>query len=534
MRILKMTRITLVNIGEQRKYGQIDEWMGLGSVGIESIATYCADANDVIVIDQANEGLTYDQIYESIIENGSDIVGFNPMIQSREDVGKLARRIKESLPNTTIVIGGYDSTFLELGSSFYDSIDVIVRGKGEIAVNELAKYQRGEVGLEEIQGIAYRADGKILENLEQRAEELSVKELPIPSRNNLNQIVKNNDPVSIYAGTGCRFKCDFCSTPRFVSSGRIERKLEDVLLEVETLAEEGITKFSFYDEDFFGVTENELRRADKIIEKVNEVEGMITFSFITTQGIHNAAKYGFLEKWDDKVNRMYVGVEGGCDIALSRLGNNSCRSSSKNARAIELVREQNIGLQVGFIMFNAYSDWEELEDSAKFLYDNDEAIMGTSFFHHLRPYKGTVMYDKLERENLLLESALDQMDLHADLPYVFKNDHDGYLRRFAEAICPSTGEKEVYESDKLNSEIYARLVALGLGQDLFHERLDIKTKKYGEVRDQISDLNYNFFMDSLNEFKYNEGKNFNSLRRDYLFDLGNSIITLKEIKEELS
>jgi radical SAM superfamily enzyme YgiQ (UPF0313 family) len=527
-----MTKVVLVNIGEYRKYGQIDEGLGVASVGLESIAAHL-HINGVAVelLDQAMYTIDDSEVLARIVQQKPDIVGFNPLINSRKQVGELATRIKESNPATLIVIGGYDASFLSLTNKLYEDIDVIVRGKGEIPTLELAKGKNPE----QIKGISYRKDGKVVENLEQRAD--APRQLPIPLRQNMNYLSENREPVSIYASYGCFYRCEFCSTPGFYAEGRTERDLESILKEISYLADNGIKRFSFYDEDFFGLNKRSLQRATKIVDKVKEIGGEITFSFITTQGIIQAEKHGLLQEWEGTVNRLYVGIEGGCDKALEGLGNLSCRRSSKNSEAIGIVRGYNVGLHIGFIMFNAYSSFEELEASARFLHDHDEAANCISFFHHLRPYKGTAMYDRLKEDGLLIEEeALTEMDLHSSLPYHFRVDVESgneRIKDFARAICPVSGEDVVCESDKLNNEIYLGLVRMGQGKAIFDEDdAPGVVVRYRDLRKKISNLNYRFFVDSLKLYRDGDGQGFEQIRGVYLDSLRGHVQELRAIKGE--
>jgi hypothetical protein len=235
-----------------------------------------------------------------------------------------------------------------------------------------------------------------------------------------------------------------------------------------------------------------------------------------------------------------VGIEGGCDQALTELGNASCIKSVRNAEAIETVRRYNIALQIGFIMFNPYSTFDELETSARFLYDHHEAVNGISFFHHLRPYPGTVMYTQLREQGLLLEEALAQLDLHSSLPYHFKADLDSgndNMKRFAIAICPTSREHAVCESDKLNNEIYSCIVRRGYGREVFRDNgetpIPAIVQKYRTLRTEISDIHYKFFTESLNAFRDHNGNGFEEKKELYLQQLATYVLLLREIKQEL-
>lgn len=81
------------------------------------------------------------------------------------DVSELARQIKERIPNTKIVIGGYTaSLFAEEFLSSQPAIDFVVRGESEVPVVAILNFLQGRMSIEKVPNLSYRTDSLIKHN----------------------------------------------------------------------------------------------------------------------------------------------------------------------------------------------------------------------------------------------------------------------------------------------------------------------------------------------------------------------------------
>lgn len=539
--------VALVNLGDGRKYAQIDEGLGLASAGLEWIASYLEkNGFQTKIIDQSMHGLSEDEVVKEVLESKADIIGFNPLSNSRESFQKIIDRVKSEYPTVISVIGGYDATFKSLAD--YREVNLLVRGRGEKAMLKIVRHIRNQQEVKDIPGVAYKTKDGVIDNIDQRAEALNLEDLPMPISQNIDYLVRSGEPRSTIASLGCRWSCDFCSTPSMYRNGRQERPLKSVLDEIDYYANAGVKKFSFYDEDFFDLTKESMERADQIIQRIKEHQARITFVFITPAGINVAQKLGYLPKWEGAIERLYVGIEGGCKHAIEAVGKKGTREAL-NEKVINIVRQHNVELQIGFMMFNPHSTFEELEASAQFLQRTDEAVNMMSFCHHLRPYPGTPIYDKLRGENLLIEAEADaEIDRYADLPYHFQSDLESGtdIKSMATALGRLSAHDYVSESDRLNNEIYMDIVHLGYGKEIFIEEESEHeiVRRYKPIREKISDLNFKFFMQYLDKtrdrrrirpcpFVAITEQTFAELQEEYLSKLSTYLPELREIKKEV-
>jgi len=525
-------KIVLINLGEGRKYNQIDECSGLASIGIEFIATYLeVNRFDVSIVDQSMYQLSIDEVVEQVVSLIPDIIGLNPLNNFRSRVGVIVRKIKSKLPSVISVIGGYDATFKRLAD--YDaSIDLLLRGNGEAAMKEIAEKIQAKQPVRDIIGVAYRNGKEVVENMGQFAEKISMDELPWPVRHNKDYLSQQNETVSIIGSRGCWAKCAFCSTPQMYPQGREERSIAILFREIDYLLENGIYRFSFWDEDFYGIKKASIKRADEIIRYIGSRNGKITFTFISAPGLVRAEKMDLIRRWEGVVERVYVGIEGGCNEALKNLGNHCCMDSDINARAINLIRKYNISLQIGFIMFNPYSTFRELADSADFLYKNDEAINSVSFFHRIRPYPGTKLYKQLENQNFLNRETCDhEFNLHTSMPYKFQNDK---VSEMAKVLADVEEHEVTSKVDRLNIEVVSEIIRQGIGVSIFDDTAPKgNVGSYKKLRQDISRLNYDFFTDTLELFNTGNREDISIYKNNYLSKLTRYSKKLEKLKEEI-
>ena len=102
-----------------------------------------------------------DYILKDIYLKEYDAVFFSTYIWNIYDIVKLCENIKKVNPNVIIGLGGpevsYDS---EESMEKYEFVDYIIRDEGEMVMRDLVKHFRGEMSIEDVDGITYRQDGK--------------------------------------------------------------------------------------------------------------------------------------------------------------------------------------------------------------------------------------------------------------------------------------------------------------------------------------------------------------------------------------
>ncbi len=172
------------------------------------------------------------------------IVGIGGTTPSRIKSFRIAQTIKKVCPDAIVVYGGLHATFTAeevLGS--IKEIDYILMGEGELAFKSFCDrlLKSAGKGLENIPGLAYRMQGKVIQNPAKRIDDLSV--LPIPDRSLLSGDYRlDMDFIPgiaepIVTSRGCPAMCNFCSASRMFPGGVRYRPMDQVREEITLLLE---------------------------------------------------------------------------------------------------------------------------------------------------------------------------------------------------------------------------------------------------------------------------------------------------------
>jgi len=142
--------------------------------------------------------------------------------------------------NIPLVVGGYKATE-QVEELFQDcpKIDIIVRGEAEETVKEILK----ETPLEDILGISYRADNKVVHNKNRLLQEVDAIASPDRGlRRNKYRLILNGISLAdltfdtVLGSRGCPFDCKFCTfslNPLGQKRTYAARSPESVIEEIE-------------------------------------------------------------------------------------------------------------------------------------------------------------------------------------------------------------------------------------------------------------------------------------------------------------
>ena len=179
-----------------------------------------------------------------------------------------SKKIKELIPETTVVWGGHHPSLTAEQCLKEDFVDIVCIGEGEIASLELTEKLELKKSLEDVKGIAYKKNGKTILNSSRELIE-NLDDLPLDwSLLNMDYYKKiqgkKSKTISFYSSRGCPYNCAFCSTPQY--SGRTFRyhSVEYILNNFIYLKKQGIDSVYFSDDLFLG----NRQRAFKILEEL--------------------------------------------------------------------------------------------------------------------------------------------------------------------------------------------------------------------------------------------------------------------------
>jgi radical SAM superfamily enzyme YgiQ (UPF0313 family) len=180
-----------------------------------------------------------------------DVFGFSTICSSYPLTLRLAKAVRLSHPEATIILGGPQASVVDVATlKTYPFVDVIVRGEAEETLPRLLDEMCGKgIGLEHLAGITYRHGPDILRNQNAWVIE-DLDSLPMPAFH-LYAHISDCSYAPIEAGRGCPFACSFCSTNDFFRR-RFRMKSPDVLVKQMTTIKEmfGIDSFDLVHDMF--------------------------------------------------------------------------------------------------------------------------------------------------------------------------------------------------------------------------------------------------------------------------------------------
>ena len=343
-----MAQLVLVNIWSE----------GIGNnkppLGLGYLAAYLKkylDFHDITIVN------TGERVFEKIIAEGPEVVGFTAYSAGYFDVVELMERVKKELGLPTI-IGGPHVTCLPHKLSEFADIGVI--GEGEETVRELMQLflnerQFNPGKLKNIPGIVFRDNGKLVQT-EPRPPIQPLDKIPMPDRELLHieeflkpsQILMTNEYLrgaTMLSSRGCPFKCIYCHVqskwgkPRYHSATRVA---EEVELLVKKYGVEGI----YIEDDLFV---SSLKRIHDITDglKRSGIHGTVRFFLDLRANLVNEKLAIALKEMG--VVKAALGLESGSERIVRYLKGGDV-TVEQNRNAVRILNQHGIGCHCCFMI----------------------------------------------------------------------------------------------------------------------------------------------------------------------------------------
>jgi len=218
-----------------------------------------------------------DKKLEELLKNNNfQAIGFSstsPAISNTKRLTALAKRIK---PKTPVFLGGAHPTVL--GPKILEEltdVDVAVLGEGENTILELMEYVKGRMRLDNISGIAFRKQGKII-TTKPREFIADLDIIPFPAFH-LVDILKYTPPpglffkkptVGVASARGCPYSCNYCADSLLWHRKCRMHSANYVADMMELLAKKyGVKEIRFFDDTFTINRERVVDICNKLLEK---------------------------------------------------------------------------------------------------------------------------------------------------------------------------------------------------------------------------------------------------------------------------
>jgi anaerobic magnesium-protoporphyrin IX monomethyl ester cyclase len=333
-------------------------------------------------------------------ERGPRIVGFTAFSPFIEFAHELARQVKEWNPAALTVLGGYHaSAFPRQALEEFPAFDALVAGEGEITMRELVEHVRGGGGddLSHIHGVSWRAPGGGIVRNPRRAQIADIDSLPFPAREKLKQDRYEPNPVNymqrpttaLLASRGCHHNCTFCSKHLF--KGERVRSADNIFAEMLHCRERfGTRDFRFYDDNLMFHREQAMRLCALLSDA-----GGFTFNCFSRVDTIDEELLRALKAAG--CYQVKFGVETGSQKTLELIKKGITFEQSR--RAVALAKKIGVECQISMMLGLPGETREDIEKTIRFAVELSPDLI---LFNIFKPIPGSVLYNKLKNQGLLL------------------------------------------------------------------------------------------------------------------------------------
>ncbi|MEW6203228.1 MAG: radical SAM protein [bacterium] len=225
------------------------------------------------------ESFSEEQLIKTVAEEKPSLIGFTCYLRNIQRNLSAARRMKETLPDSVIILGGPEVVKSQRTLEKNPFVDIVVRGEGEEIFRQiLTELESPSPALQNINGISFRRNGQIITT----PDAALLRNLAdIPPIYNQSLLPSLSNIVLYETSRGCYFRCKFCTWTsrkrRFYPLNRVEDDLKLLLSSPK------IKRIYFIDSDFG----EEKERAVAILNMIKKYNRYNTefSSFLTLRNI---------------------------------------------------------------------------------------------------------------------------------------------------------------------------------------------------------------------------------------------------------
>lgn len=366
-----------------------------------------------------------------------EVIGISACTPSIKEAWNLARLAKER--SKLVILGGPHPTVLPEESLEKYYVDVIVRGEGEQTFREIC----AGTNLEEIVGISYKKNGKIIHNPRRPLLECLDK-LPFPARHLFNfknytsEFHRKKVVGNILTSRGCPYSCNFCSNTVFGRKYRM-RTPKNVIDEWTQIINMGIEEINIADDNFTANLKRTLDICNLLLERGLTIDwtasGGLRVDSISKELLQVMKKSGCY--------RVALGAESGSQIILDKIG--------KKINIQQIIEANKICKEVGLetVIFFMIGNLGETEEDIEMTIDLAKELEPDFVqFTIAVPYPGTELYEIIRKEGKFLINNWEEYGSYAGKAYF---EHGSINKELVERMF-----KKAYRNYYLRPKIIVR------------------------------------------------------------------------------
>ena len=397
--------------------------MAIPPYGLAALAQYykCYGRHSSSVVfkifDENGEGR---DLLPDIIRWTPDIVGIGTMSLTKERAWKMARRLRQQLPNIKLIGGGVHHQIKPEEGIEEGLFDFVCYGEGEQTVlcllDDYLLSGCSEQVLYKIPNLVFReSSGRIIKTVLQELPDINKVPLPDLSLFNTNYYLAKRQFVptimaksaNIMTSRGCPFRCSYCFNS--FRQGHVRYyKVEAVVKYIAGIRNRyGIDHFGLLDDLFLMDAQRVLEFCDLMLKHVpNAKWGCNARPNLVTEKMRPVLK----AMREAGCIIMAFGFESGSDEVLQRV-RGAGSSVEANQRAIDMMNEAGISI-FGYFMCGLPDETrEQMAMTEAFIRKNLHKLNHYDLFF-FTPFPGSVLSRQVEEQGMLAGVTMSDLALN--------------------------------------------------------------------------------------------------------------------------
>jgi len=310
------------------------------NLAIRSIQKFAEHQGVTIDTSEYTINQSIDFIFDSIVNQSPDLIGFSCYLWNIELIMKLVVMVKQVRPNCVLVLGGpevsYDTKAL---LESLDEVDYIISGEGEVSGTNLVRHIRDRLPLDSLTGLTYRSQGLV--KVTPPTPPLDLSLVPFVYEEGLRGL--EHRILYYETSRGCPYTCQYCLSS--IEKGVRFRPLDMVKKELQFFLDQQVTQIKFVDRTFNAKLSHTLAIWHYLHEHDN---GVTNFHFEITADLMQEETLEFLAGVRPGLFQFEVGVQSTHEPTILTV-ERKVEFKKLKARVLKAMEGENIHMHLDLI-----------------------------------------------------------------------------------------------------------------------------------------------------------------------------------------
>ena len=367
-------------------------------LGIAYMAGVLQENNiDVEILDASAEDMDFKDVEKELLKRKPDLVALTALTPTIGRALETAQVVKETLPDSIVVMGGYHPTFNFIETLEDENVDIVIRGEGEYIMLNLVQALENQSSLHDVKGIVFedKNSKEIVVNPEAPLIQ-DLDELPFPALNLLPMkkyrlLDMDTHMTTMITTRGCPMQCSFCSSAAMHGKKIRERSVENIVDEIEYLKTNyDIDTIAFMDDTFTLKKRKVMAICDEILKRNIEIMWGCTSRVDTLDE-------NLLKKMKEAgCITIFIGVESADQQQLDNMCKNTTIAKIENA--FKIAHKLKIRTIASVALGMPGDTKEIMNKTVKFVH---KLKPNYAIYSLATPYPGTRFYKEAFEKNLI-------------------------------------------------------------------------------------------------------------------------------------